>query len=235
MVLLFLMPGFFYIVYQNWGNDPQWLMLVGMLALILRARKRGGKRLGHAICATPCASPASWRWPLARLRSSTCSTALSARRRERDQMVRLLPRLDGQDDIFTFEPRLYKADLRLADDGGGPGFRCVPQGRTAQGRHQAERRSAAGMRTGNRGERLDRSRGRRPDRCRLRRQGDLGTDLFSLYWAFGDFKPVKGAAPWYYGGLSGVENADYLVVPMCPGQAMIRDEMLKNLRTAAGH
>jgi hypothetical protein len=57
----------------------------------------------------------------------------------------------------------------------------------------------------------------------------MGTDLFSLYWAFGDFKTVKGAAPWYYGGLSGVENADYVVVPTCPMAEQIRSDMLKAL------
>ena len=55
----------------------------------------------------------------------------------------------------------------------------------------------------------------------------LGTDLYSAYWMFGDFKPVKGAAPWYYGGLSGAENADYVVVPLCPMAFSLRSEMLK--------
>ena len=33
LLLLLLSPGFIYITYQNWGNDPKWLILLGFLAL----------------------------------------------------------------------------------------------------------------------------------------------------------------------------------------------------------
>lgn len=36
LVLLLLIPGFFYVTYQNFGNDPQWLLLLGVLLLALR-------------------------------------------------------------------------------------------------------------------------------------------------------------------------------------------------------
>lgn len=230
MVLLFLMPGFFYIVYQNWGNDPQWLMLVGMLALILRPEPGSVNGWGidlrdalriTGILALAFGAPSTINLLYSPFRHAATDTK---------DMVRLLPRLKGQDDIFTFEPRLYKADLRLADDGAGQDFAAY--------RKRGQRKDGTKLN----GEAL-------PE-CELETgmsawfetvsddltqagfggKAILGTDLFSLYWAFGDFKPVKGAAPWYYGGLSGVENADYLVVPMCPGQGTIRDEMLKNLQ-----
>jgi hypothetical protein len=57
----------------------------------------------------------------------------------------------------------------------------------------------------------------------------MGTDLYSAYWLFGDFRNVKGAAPWYYGGAPGIENADYLVVPLCPMSLNLRASMLKAL------
>ncbi len=57
----------------------------------------------------------------------------------------------------------------------------------------------------------------------------LAADLFTLFWMFGDFQPVKGAAPWYYGGVPGVENADLIVVPLCPIAKNVRAEMLKAL------
>ncbi len=44
----------------------------------------------------------------------------------------------------------------------------------------------------------------------------FAADLISSYWLFGDLEPLKGGAPWYYGGLPGIENADYLLVPLCP-------------------
>ena len=57
----------------------------------------------------------------------------------------------------------------------------------------------------------------------------LATDLISSFWMFGDFEPVEGAGPWYYNWSSGVANADYIVVPLCPGVVDIRTEMLKSL------
>ena len=36
LILLLLIPGFFYVTYQNFGNDPQWLLLLAVLLLALR-------------------------------------------------------------------------------------------------------------------------------------------------------------------------------------------------------
>lgn len=229
MVLLFLMPGFFYIVYQNWGNDPQWLMLLGMLALVLRPEPgtvngwnidlRDALRI-TGILAIAFGAPSTINLLYSPFRHAASDTK---------DMVRLLPMIDGQDDIFTFEPRLYKADLRVADDGPGQAFEAYRKrgqrkdGTMLNGEKLPECEQENGMSAWF--ETVD------ADLTKAGYGGKaiLGTDLFSLYWAFGDFKTVKGAAPWYYGGLSGVENADYLLVPLCPGQGIIRDQMLKNL------
>ena len=37
-------PAFFYVQYQNWGNDPQWLGLLGLLLVALRPAARGPQR-----------------------------------------------------------------------------------------------------------------------------------------------------------------------------------------------
>ena len=60
----------------------------------------------------------------------------------------------------------------------------------------------------------------------------IAADLFSAFWLFGNFPPVRGAAPWYYGELSGVENADYVVVPICPSSLLVRGGILKALKEA---
>ena len=62
-------------------------------------------------------------------------------------------------------------------------------------------------------------------------------DLFSSIWLFSDqLKPLKRGAPWYYGGLPGIENADYVMVPQCPilsaAQRPIVEEL--NARTEIG-
>ena len=60
----------------------------------------------------------------------------------------------------------------------------------------------------------------------------MAADLLSAFWLFGNFPPVEGAAPWYYGELSGIGNADYVVVPMCPSSLLVRGDILKALKEA---
>lgn len=38
LILLLLIPGFFYVTFQNFGNDPQWLLLLAVLLLALRGQ-----------------------------------------------------------------------------------------------------------------------------------------------------------------------------------------------------
>ena len=44
----------------------------------------------------------------------------------------------------------------------------------------------------------------------------LYTDWINALWLFSDAVAPKGGAPWYYGGTPGLENTDFLVVPLCP-------------------
>ena len=61
----------------------------------------------------------------------------------------------------------------------------------------------------------------------------FAADVLSAYWLFGAFEPLPGAAPWYYGGLPGWENADYLIVPLCPMAAKVRQAILKEVSARA--
>ena len=60
----------------------------------------------------------------------------------------------------------------------------------------------------------------------------LAVDLFSSFFLYGGVTPVPHAAPWNYGGLAGVDDADYLVVPMCPTSVSIRASVLNALKAA---
>ena len=52
-------------------------------------------------------------------------------------------------------------------------------------------------------------------------------DIFNSHWLFGDVTRLKGGAPWYYGGLPGIESADFLLVPLCPASVSIRKQVLE--------
>ncbi len=38
VLLLFLLPGFAFVTYQNWGNDPQWLLILGVVLFVLASK-----------------------------------------------------------------------------------------------------------------------------------------------------------------------------------------------------
>ena len=57
-------------------------------------------------------------------------------------------------------------------------------------------------------------------------------DTFSAgFWMFGETTPLKGGAPWYYGGLSGFDAADYLLVPSCPSSPRAFRAILRDLQS----
>ncbi|SPH24624.1 hypothetical protein DEA8626_03675 [Defluviimonas aquaemixtae] len=229
LALLVLMPGFFYVAYQNFGNDPQWLYLVALLVFVLMpgpgVQNGFGWDLRDALRITGILA-------LAFGGPSAINLAFSPWRHlaaETEDTVPLLTRLPAHDDVLTTEPRAYTANLaRPYDLPGDPYERYRPF---------TERADAAFLN----GEEL-------PE-CQV--EGAIGgwfelvtedlevagfggaalmgTDLYSAYWMFGDFKNVRGAAPWYYGGIPGVENADYLVVPLCPMALRLRNAMMTSL------
>ncbi|KAB2885687.1 MAG: DUF2029 domain-containing protein [Albidovulum sp.] len=227
LALLVLMPGFFYVAYQNFGNDPQWLYLLALFAFLLRpgpgATNGMGWDLRVALTVTGIAA-------LCFGAPSAINLAFSPWRHlaaDTEDTVPLLPRLAAHDDLRTPEGRLYTVNLKEPYDQPGDPFAAF--------RELAKREDPPVLN----GEAL-------PE-CQIEGgisgwfelvdddlteagfagSAILGTDLYSAYWMFGDFRPVKGAAPWYYGGLSGAENADYVVVPLCPMAFSLRSEMLK--------
>lgn len=54
-------------------------------------------------------------------------------------------------------------------------------------------------------------------------------DYISAHWLFGDHPPLEGGAPWSYGGLHGLENADFVLVPHCAGRASVNALILAEL------
>lgn len=57
----------------------------------------------------------------------------------------------------------------------------------------------------------------------------FAADNFNSLWIFGDIARTKGGAPWYYGGLPGIESADHLLVPICPASQGIRKRILEKI------
>ena len=59
----------------------------------------------------------------------------------------------------------------------------------------------------------------------------LMTDILSPLSIFGSFPALKNGAPWYYGNLAGLPDANYVLVPFCPITDEFRRAMLEQMIT----
>lgn len=234
LVLLFLVPAFFYVSYQNHGNDPQWLMFLAVLLLAgvptLEIRNEFGWDMRTALRVAGAMA-------LALVAASFLNMFYSPFRHaaaDTDTYAAFFPRDEVHDDLFTARIRAHRVDQR-----GPLNVTGTPLDAYADIEEAFEP-------TVFRDEDLP--------ICSLelgmlawfdavsRDLEDAGfagpdvsifaADLFPSYWLFGDFAPLQNGAPWYYGGLPGAEHADLLIVPLCPTIYEVRKSVLEDIETA---
>jgi hypothetical protein len=218
LVLLLLLPGFAYVTWQNFGNDPQWLPLVAVLLLTLVPAQDLTNGLGWnlrnainltAVAALSLGAPSYFNLAFSPFRHFGTVTA---------DFAPLLPRGGVHADLQTAIIRADRVDARVAID--------------------IEEMGLARFREGARREETAVFLGENMPTCAIeiglpavfdamaRDMEDHGVgrgepvfvaDLFpSVLWLYGAFAPLVDGAPWYYGGLPGYEKARYLLVPRCP-------------------
>ncbi|MDP3862529.1 MAG: hypothetical protein Q8Q63_13195 [Phaeovulum sp.] len=229
LLLLVLTPGFFLITWQNFGNDPQWLVLLAAFALQLRPDPYRHNGLGMplkaslttaAVAALAFATPSMLNLAASPFRQAFASS---------EGMVPLLSARPEHADLLVQETRLYRASaLQPLDLPGGP---------FAAYRDRAERDEAAVLN----GETLPEcelqagySAWFETAAAELVAAGYAGkrilvADLFSSLWLYGPFPPLPGGAAWLYGGAPGIEAAEFVLVPLCPTTLHSRADMLKAL------
>ena len=229
LVLLLLVPGFFYVTYQNFRNDPQWLWLLGLLLFTLRParehyiavgweaqtgaadRRRGRGRLLRALGAQPrlFAVPPSRH----RHRATTCRccrapafTTTSRRRRIRAMRV----------------------DAKVALDARRPALRRLSRPRAAQAHGDVQRRGLARLPGRARHHRLVRSAvGRSQGLGPHRGQNALPRRHPVVLLALRRRRAAARAPrPGTTAGCRAGTAADYLLVPLCPLSTKVRKLIL---------
>lgn len=241
LALLVALPGLAYITYQNWGNDPQWLILLAAFAITLRpdagarspegwplAAGLGAVALVLATVGAPSAINLFWS-PLRHFNTPT------------DGLVPMLGKRAADADLLVSAARAYRAtETRPADGPGQPyaAYAALLKGLEGAPEEEGEDRAVLN------GEAL-------PDCEMVQGYGavfdtwakDLGAagfggakifvaDLFSSLWLYGDFPPLEGGTPWYYGGTPGLAQADHVLVPLCPLSAAARKGALEAIGAA---
>ncbi len=234
LTLLLLAPGFVYVTYQNFGNDPQWLMLLALLLLVpeMRAEMRnslgwpvGQSLIVAAFVAGALALPSMLNLAYSPFRHLSLNSA---------DYEPLLDRTPLHHDLRALTSRMSRVDGRVALDVPGSGLEAL-----------AAKADRADERTSFMGQGLP--------ACELQMglvawfeaiAGDIEAngfangkrlfvaDLFMGHWMFGSLQRLEHGAPWYYGGLPGIESADYLLVPLCPTSEAVRKQILAQITEA---
>lgn len=214
--LLLLLPGFVYITWQNFGNDPQWLWLLAILIFVLRPASELRNGLGWEMrraftvlgaMALVLAAPSFFNLALSPFRHLFADAA---------EYRPLLPGATRHADLQDFTVRAYQVNGSVGLD--------TPESGLAIYRELAQRDPQpvfAGEVFPNCNVTLGVTALVQTVTADLVAAGFAGraifvADLSGPHWMFGDIARLKTGAPWYYGGLPGIEEATHLLAPLCP-------------------
>ncbi|WP_263722090.1 hypothetical protein [Defluviimonas sp. WL0075] len=234
MLLLLLYVPFAYVVYQNYGNDPQWIVLT--LICLFTLWPQGGDQRFFGL------KLAQWALVVAGVLggsgyASVHNLVMSPVRHLTlpAKGMRPLLGLESQHDLLANRNRMVALRANVPID--GPEWEVASLAADAEeAKSEAEKKTIlpggevladcslqGGFTTWLAAAASD-----------LERNGYAGkavvaADLYGAFWLYGDLAPVRGAAPWYYGKVSGLAQADYLLVPLCPVSGTARHAFLDDM------
>ena len=231
LVMFFLVPGFFYVTFQNYGNDPQWLVLLGMILWMLApgaevVNSRGWnlrQATQFAVMAALALAAPSY--------SNLFFSPLNHLSRDVSKYVPLVPGSGRNEDLRVARLRAHQINGEMALDGPGTPFAAFVDADLREEvltRFQGEDLPTCGLKLGMvawfTAMAADLKASGLADGHTV-----FTADLLSAFWLYGAFEPLPGAAPWYYGGLPGFDAADYVLVPLCPMTPPVRRWVLEAL------
>ena len=218
LVVLLLLPGFAYVTWQNFGNDPQWLPLLAILLFAFMPQQDMTNGLGWnlrsatkltAVAALSLGAPSFFNLAYSPFRHYGIIEA---------DFSPLLPRGGVHADLQTAMIRAMRVDARIALDIEAMGLARYREGANREetatflGEHMPTCALEIGLPSV-----FDAIARDMEEHGIGRGEPVFVADLFSsILWLYGDFAPLMHGAPWYYGGLPGYDEARYLVVTHCP-------------------
>ena len=205
VLLLLLAPGFVFITYQNWGNDPKWLILLGFLSLRWRLNAIGdifgvparNYFSGLALVAFSLSVPSILNMSLSTLRHFGADPSAYV--------------------AIALDP--VHADLMIERDRSFKGEAMVDL--AVAGSKETEPLMFAGTNVGGCTQKFGYF-GKMQEIAKSLRKMGYGdkkialVDVNNPLPVIGGFETVNGDPPWYYGGTTAAAAADVLVVPKCP-------------------
>jgi len=156
---------------------------------------------------------------------------------DREGTVPLLSMRPKDDDLLVKAPRVYKVTMMVMGDGPDSPYAAYATKGQVEGDEAPEPALLNGevlpeceMSTGY--DAWFETAAKDLESAGYGGSGVLIADLFTALWLYGDFKPVEGAAPWYYAGAPGIEAADHVLVPLCPTGMGRRADIVKAIGEA---
>ncbi len=232
LAVLLLIPGFMFITYQNFGNDPQWLIFLPVLLLALRPGMEGeifGTGAARVASITSVAAFALF-FPSFSNMSLSPVSHLSL---DKSNFVPMFPESAGHQDLLIRKDRAYMMTAQIyRDQEPGPWTQYAALAERSEiPEFQRIRFPYCEWMAGSRAmfETLgaDLAEAGLPQGAKL-----FTTDLVAAYWFFAPVAPPQGSAPWYYGELSGLEDTDYVMVPKCTFSTRVRNIILGELEAS---
>ncbi|WP_281857127.1 hypothetical protein [Litoreibacter halocynthiae] len=221
LVLMLLGPGMIYVTYQNYGNDPKWLAL---LAVMILAVSRTPQVIALAVVACTLIAPSFFNM------ATSTARHFVAKQDTYSALFEGTPNGARYGDFFTKAERVNRILMRKPMLFESEEFAYMNElaAHLPPAEFQGEVMPSCAQELGLIG--ASHAMARDLDQAGLSHgKSVFVADTFGNLWMFGDLEPTLGAAPWYYGRLTGFENADYLLIPTCPTTPHAYRSILKDV------
>ncbi|MGV6812020.1 MAG: hypothetical protein ACWA47_07230 [Brevirhabdus sp.] len=228
LAMLLLAPAFLYVTFQNFGNDPKWLPIVGLILFMLAPRGGQGSIFGFDLRQTHVLLAAvAFALNLPSL-VNIGSSSWRNRTADISEYAVMVPGIEQLSDVLIPKSKIDTVDVTIAAEFADKGVdhlrgvterenlteiagEMLPQCQVSSGliaylAAYAKEAASLGVAAGER---------------------VFVADIFSAIWLYGDSAPVKGLSPWYYGGAPGLQSAQYLSVPLCPVRDYVRRQAVE--------
>lgn len=232
LILILLGPGMVYVTFQNYGNDPKWLALLPMMILSV---SRAPQVIALAVISCALIGPSFLNMAVSPARHLATKPDTYA------PLFEATPFADRHTDLYTKSERANRILVRkpMQFESANLAYLNDLADHTPAAQFLGEELAPCAQTLGLIG--VAKAMARDLDEAGLSEGRSIFVaDTFGNLWMFGGLEPTQGAAPWYYGHLTGYDAADYFLIPTCPttplayrsilSEVEARGEVLKEVR-----
>ncbi|MEY8117044.1 hypothetical protein AB9F26_02095 [Falsihalocynthiibacter sp. BN13B15] len=229
LLLLICLPGFYYITFQNFGNDPIWLIFLMAFLMANRPDRDLRNGMGWSMRGVAAIMSGAALAIVAPVYLNILTSSLHHYAVNTASYAPFLPIVAA--DIQTANIRSQSVSTLQRVDGGASGlegFVSEPlerEPRMLGGIVFPECQNQTGVVAT-----VHAISGAISQIIPAKGGALYVADVISAHWIEAGMTPAKGSAPWYYGGLPGFENAEFLLVPKCPALLSVRNAMLAEIQ-----